>query len=128
MRIVVRGYAHAHDAGFVFSTWPKGAYYAAADKIHKSKRVWFNEMYDYVQLALETGRVLIACHDDTPNVIVGYAVQLDDTLEWVYVKEDYRKQGIATMLYNALGRPTTCRRGTAVGVAIATHLGLKETK
>lgn len=126
MTVTIRPFNHDTDAGFVFSTWPKGAYYGAIDPIYKSKRVFFNEMYDHVQVMLETAHVMIACLSEASDTIIGYAIRSEDVLEWVYVKEDFRKQGVAILLWEMLGTPHRVRRTTIVGNAISAHSGLEE--
>ena len=42
--------------------------------------------------------IQIACGDHDPNWIAGYSVSRGPHLEWLYVKKDYRRQGIANLL------------------------------
>ena len=42
--------------------------------------------------------VKIACLTEDPEVILGYSITEGDIIHWVYVKEMWRKQGIAKML------------------------------
>lgn len=94
-------YSPKADFGFVFETWPKGFYYGGLTiGIESDKKTWFQKFYLYVKKQLEEAKVYIACMSDDPTTILGYAVINGTTLEWIYVKEKFRMQGIASLLLN----------------------------
>lgn len=98
MNVVLRKFDQTSDVGFIYDTWPKGLYHASATKITRPKKVWFEAFYNYVNNCMEDCLIRIACLQDEPYTIIGYAVIDLDTLLWIYVKEDYRRQGIANLL------------------------------
>lgn len=104
MKIIVRKFNPGSDSGLIYSSMPKGIYHAAHNPIIASKADFFTHVYLYIKEMLPHATVLIACtkgENDVsldPSVILGYAIMVKDCLEWVYVKEMFRKQGIATLL------------------------------
>lgn len=98
MKIVLRPIDRETDIGLILSTWPKNAYHSAARKIESAKSDWFARMHLYVQVELKRAATLIACFEENPNQIAGYAVIDDECLEFVWVKPLYRNKGVAHML------------------------------
>ena len=68
--------------------------------------------------------VKVACEKKQPLFILGYSVLQGNSLLWVYVKGEFRKQGIATAL--AKGTESVFPPMTKIGKAIAAKKGLKE--
>ena len=100
MNIVVRPFEPVTDSGFIFSTLPKSIYYGSSVKIPVSRASFFSTSFAYVE-AITTEkhtRSYIACLKDNPYVIIGYAIIHGTCLEFVYVKELFRGQKIATLL------------------------------
>lgn len=88
------------DINFIYSTWLKS--YKQDSLIGKSCRtgLFFRE-YRYVIdkiLADPTTMVLIACHKTEPAVIFGYLVCEPTALHYIFIKEVFRRLGIATEL------------------------------
>ena len=98
MKVIVRRFKVFEDSGIIFSTFPKGVYYGLETIPEEPKREWFSRYYETTRELLENADIRIACRDDDHDFIVGYAIINFDTCEFVYVKEGYRKQGIATLL------------------------------
>jgi hypothetical protein len=51
-----------------------------------------------INALLSNGNVVVACLISDPETIVGYSVSNNDTLHWVYVKESWRRLGVAGMV------------------------------
>jgi len=126
--VIIRPFNPNSDSGFIYSSYPKGAYYGAHDTSEsvpplkdrdnaKIKAQWFKAFYQQVQQQLISSTVLIACISDEPNTVLGYAILSGTTLEWVYVKELFRNQGIAKLLVKNQ-QVETYRNITKVGFAI----------
>lgn len=98
MKVVIRQFDPQMDSGIIFSTWPNGLFYSSAKPIEAPRAHWFQEFYSYVKRSLATDEILIACSEEDPNTVLGYAVINGHTLEWVFVKPRYRRHGIATLL------------------------------
>lgn len=97
-QVTVRPYSEDLDAGIIYSTWPKGAYYGAVEPIEGPKKQWFKRFYTYVRKRLDDSEIRIAALSEDPQVIIGYVVINGHTLEWAYVKEAFRLQGICRLL------------------------------
>jgi hypothetical protein len=100
MKIIIRPFQPGTDSGFIYSTLPKSIYYGSHIKIPVSRSHFFDTAYSYVQnvIADQNTRIFTACLKDDPDFIVGYAVVHGTCLEFVYVKEGFRNQKIATLL------------------------------
>lgn len=98
MEIITRAFNKVNDSGFIFDTLPKGVYFMAFYPIHADKKTFFDVYYAYLKTLLEYADIKISCAKDDTDFIIGYSIIANDTLEWVYVKHDYRKQGIAKHL------------------------------
>lgn len=125
MNIVVRPFDPAIDTGLVYSTWAKGFYYSGLFINPGPKKQWFAHYHAYVQRMLKDASVSVAALADDPSTIIGYSVINGTTLEWIYVKELFRKQGIAKLLVKnkVIGEVNNL---TKIGKALAEKYNLKE--
>lgn len=103
MQVVVRKFDPLTDSGLIYSSYPKGVYYGAYVSInpednYKIKSDWFKAFYQQTRYQLEHSTIHIACTSDNPQTILGYAIITGTALEFVYVKELFRNQGIARLL------------------------------
>lgn len=89
------------DIPFIYSSWLES--YASTWDIKKST---FMKEYKYVidEILLE-GCASVACKKDEPDVVFGYMVYSLDfpTVHYAYVKENFRKHGIAKSLFDGSG-------------------------
>ena len=108
IRVRIRDYEPKQDEAFLYATWCKNAYYSPKEPITKSKKAWFDDKIKTIQDLLTRSSVHIACFSDHPFVIVGCVVESESGLEWLYVKKDYRNQGVEEL-------------GVAVVVAMRAH-------
>lgn len=115
-KVVIRAF-QKDDAGFIFSTWSKGAYHGAETKPQIEKSKWFRDHYLYVCDAIEQGDVRVACLADDSNTILGYSVAFGGSLQWIYVKQDFRRLGIGSMLERFWERVSNVHM-TKIGKAI----------
>lgn len=97
-KVIIRPFNEINDAGFLFSSWPKGVYHASANNIAVHKEEFFRIFYDYVKQMIHSADISIACMSDDHHTILGYSVIYEDELQWIYVKELFRRHGIATLL------------------------------
>lgn len=107
------------DVAFIFSSWIKS--YAASDVARSmDRRVYDAEQHDAIEAALARSRVIIACLASAPESIFGYAVvENDHTLHYVYVKQTYRRLGVARALLGALlDGPTTYTHRSARDITV----------
>lgn len=103
------------DQAFVLATFLRGLYYGDRLPSNSEPKLlvlnWFSmipknifmENYERVAKALINSPntvVKIACLKEDPDVILGYSILSADfsTIHWVFVKKDWRKNGIAKSL------------------------------
>lgn len=95
--IEIRGFEPEQDVAFVARSWRK-----SAQEICRLPGSVFWSRFGYsglVDYLLGTSEVLVASPSGHPELIAGWAAFGRDrdevTLHWVYVKEDWRDQGVA---------------------------------
>ena len=107
--------SYESDRNFIYSTWLRGLYYG---------NDWFKEIpsdifYKNYQLVIDEilkrpkTQISITCLIDDKDVILGYSVFEESTLHYIFVKDSWRKMGIAKML--APNPITVCTHLTSVG-------------
>jgi GNAT superfamily N-acetyltransferase len=126
MTIRIRKFDPDLDSGLIYSSCPKGVYYGAAREILAPKHEWFKTFFLRLKELLATGDVLVACAEDDPGFIIGYSIIKNYVLHFVYVKENYRNQGIAKALTQGKFKRVT--NLTRVGKAISDRYGFEEDK
>lgn len=129
MRIIIRPFNKETDTGLILDSWPKNAYHSASHPTEEGKGDWFAEMYAHAQAKLAGGMIRIACSDEEPNLIAGYAVIDGECLEFVWVKPRYREIGVAHLLLSR--DPITHFNPVSLterGEKLVTNLGLKEKR
>lgn len=98
INIVVRPFNPDRDEAMVYSTWRNSSFYSAMNRPTGTPSKYFHDKTREIKKILTTAQVRIACFQDDPLVIVGYCVFTGNHLDWIYVKEDFRKKGIGTLL------------------------------
>lgn len=93
------------DVNYIYSTWLNGFYFGSTrPKNPATKNTEFHFQNEVVKTILDNPNtfVAIACLRSEPDVIIGYSVfETKDnsvTLHWVFVKEAWRRLGVATMI------------------------------
>jgi hypothetical protein len=127
--IVIRDYKPETDGPIIYSSWRNSLWYD-----EKRDERLANEFYSRATqgikklLSQPEVKVRIACAKDEPDFIAGYAVITDSHLEFLYVKINYRKKGIASLL--AKHCTSFAHPSTKIGKKIAEdhHLIIKENK
>lgn len=118
LKVIIRPYREPHDDACIYSTWRNQAYYSALMKPEGNPTVFFKRVSRIIQNILKSAQVRIACLYDDPHIIIGYAVYTGDHLNWIYVKQEYRNKGIASMLWPKEIKTVTCYL-TKIGAKIA---------
>lgn len=99
LKIVVRP-GTPHDAAFVSTTWADQMRFGN-EFIHEVPEEfyypWFQRKIGLVLKHPDTDLV-VACDESNPTWIAGFAVFDPTSIYWVYVRDAYRKQGIASLL------------------------------
>lgn len=92
------------DTPFVFSSWLRS--YKASRDTRVAPQVYFHEHHKVIEaiLASPSVSVTVAVSTEDPNTILGWAA-MDSSkgvLHYVYVKEAFRRWGVATELVGTL--------------------------
>lgn len=128
--VVIRPYSFESDSSLIYDSWKKQVWFENHKKDEYIDPVFSRKLTKKIKSILEsnTSRIRMACLKDDPNHIVGYSVMSSSTIEFVYVKIDFRKQGIATILVK--GFMNSVEPSTKIGAAIAkTHdITIKENE
>jgi hypothetical protein len=99
VNIVIREFDKEKDEAFIYSSWRNSAYYLCEKARQEPAPQFFRRLTDIIKSILKVAKVRIACFQESPEVIVGYAISTGTHLNWIYVKEDFRERGIATLLF-----------------------------
>lgn len=94
------------EHGFVLAAWLRG-YSESNWAVRRGPRYWKDEER-IAKWAMQRGSVLVACTEDSPDAALGFVcgVREPATIDWLYVKSDARKLGVASGLVLALaGKP-----------------------
>lgn len=134
-QVIIRPYNAETDQGLIHSSMPRGIYYGGLKKPEGPKSDWFMDCHKYVKFLLKDkdSIIRIAALRDHPDEIKGYAIitkHIDKTrIEFVYVKDHYRKEGIAKLLLKGFDIFNVNERHlTKVGAAILVKNGEKQMK
>lgn len=115
-KILIRHYRPETDAACVYACWRNALWFD--QKRPESEAVEFHKKANReIRATLKDATIKIAFPSNDDNHILGYAVLNEGILEWVYIKPDYRNQGIAKMLTK--GFDFVSEPKTKVGIAIA---------
>lgn len=100
MIIVTRDFNAETDTGIIVESMSKSIYFDTHSRKGRPSPKWFKAFDDYIRPVLQRAKVVIATTDDDQSHILGFAIfdLAIECLEFIYVKDAYRKQRIATML------------------------------
>lgn len=121
LKFKVRG-PEPGDLNFILSTWLKGFYFGNEWlKKHVEAKAYF-EFFEEIAKAVLTRadtEVRVSCLEEDENVILGYSIIEGTCLHFVFVKEPWRKLGIAKAL--TLGPLDACSCVTDLGHKLKPH-------
>lgn len=87
------------DVNFIYSTMLKGLYYGSEFYANVAKATFFQHYGEIVTALLKKSKVVVACLPDDDDIVLGYAIYEPGLcLHYVFVKEVFRKQGVASAL------------------------------
>lgn len=122
--VVLRDFIPEEDSRLIFSTWRNNVWFDTHtdDQIDP---IFFRKKTKEIKeiLTHPSTIVKIACDKNKADQIIGYAVMNDNSIEFVYIKFDYRKEGVATLLTK--GFLTVANPSTKIGAAIIKSHELK---
>lgn len=86
------------DEGFIFSTWALGLRHGNEIFATIDEPTYFEKYFDIIGRIVSQSSVRVAALKEDPDVVLGYSVNQGQKLHFVFVKEAWRKLGIATAL------------------------------
>lgn len=90
--------AREEDKDFISKTWLPGLYYGNDWYNKIDKEVYFSTYPKVVKHFLDISKIRVACLPEDFDVILGYCVYQDNKLHYLYVKNAWRKLGVAKSL------------------------------
>jgi len=109
------------DMGFLYSSWLH-SFWACLQNKGMSKNDFYNSFHHFIETNLSKWTLLFARSEEDKDVIVGYVVFTPNPykLWWVYVKDDFRKLGVATrLLQQSIGKDAGKRTAMLNGLRIS---------
>ncbi len=94
--------ANPDDISFIYATWLKSYHYDSWTR-SIAKSVYFDNYKLVIDRLLNQSEVLVACHPTDENVILGYCVFEPNLIHYMFIKEAFRRFGIATDLIKKAG-------------------------
>lgn len=88
------------DLDFIYSTWLKGLRYGNYLFELIDQDTYFEKYQKVIENVIghQDTLITVCCLKEDHDVIIGYCVSQKSTAHWVYVKFDWRGQGIAREL------------------------------
>lgn len=105
MVITTRAFNEDTDTGIIRDTMPKAIYFDTHPRRGRPNKTWFESFDSYLMGLIKVADIVVATSEDDSDFILGYAIFHDSKLEFIYVKDVFRKQGICKMLFGQ--RPFT---------------------
>lgn len=97
LEIIIRDFNPETDSGMVYSSWRNGSFYGREQD--EEPATFFRKKTKEIKEILRNAAVRVACIKSEPDIIIGYSVFTGTHLDWIFVKINYRRQGIATLLF-----------------------------
>jgi hypothetical protein len=115
------------DISFIYSTWLRSYRTGSGLGLASGKHAYFltyNQVIDHI-LDKDRTIIMVAAKPDEPDVIWGYMIAEPRVLHYVFVKQGFRRFGIAKALYqNHFGERPVVTHMTHLGrEIIKTHPG-----
>jgi hypothetical protein len=85
------------DVHFIYATWLRGLYYGNDWFREIDQDIYFNAYSKSIENILSRTHVKIdvSCLKDDQDVVLGYVVYEKHVMHWIFVKQPWRKFGIA---------------------------------
>lgn len=126
-KVIIRDFSQDQDQAFIYATWRLSSYYSNLKPHTMQAKDYFSFKTAEIKELIKKAQVRIACLSDSPITIIGYSVSHGEHLYFVYVKEQYRKQGIGNLLLPK-DIKTVSDDLTVIGAVIADKKKLKLKK
>jgi len=90
------------DHNFVKSTMLKGLYYSNPFYHEIDQDIFFREYGNVVKHLLDKAELRVICLQEDEDVILGYAIVEPRSCHYIFVKDRWRRQQVATQLLAGL--------------------------
>lgn len=107
------------DESFVLSTWKESLAESSMYKLCRRRKLMamLSERCDSLY---KDSRVTVACDPENEDVIIGWACISPETnvAHYVYIRPDFRRHGVASLLLGGLKEPIVCSHWTSAAEMI----------
>lgn len=97
-KIIIRDYNEG-DRNFIYGSWLHGLYFGHDWIKEIQADIFFKEYQKIVEKIMDRATIKVATLPDAEDVALGYVVYQGVVLHWIFVKDAWRKMGIARSLY-----------------------------
>jgi GNAT superfamily N-acetyltransferase len=104
------------DRAYIFDTWKKGLYYGNSWFRAMEKQTFMAAYQFIIEKTLKSATVRVACDEEDNDFIVGYIVSRANLLDWIFVRPNWRKFGVARDLIHP--GINTCTNITELGLKL----------
>lgn len=90
------------DRNLVFSSWLKSNATSATARV-AGHTAYYSGQHALIERLMQAGTVRVVCSQASPDTIVGWASMEPGVVHYVWVREEFRRAGVAKMLLSACG-------------------------
>lgn len=91
--------ANKDDIPFIYATWLNSYYHDSWARSVK-KTIYFDNYKHVIDQLLQDSEVKVACLPENTNVILGFLVEQLNIVHYCFVKEAFRRMGVAKSLFD----------------------------
>lgn len=91
--------AKGSDIAFIYSTWLNSYRNDSSIGLSVRKSVFFDNYQLILDQLMDSSETIIACQPDEENVVYGFMTFDPKTIHYAFVKEAFRRLGIAKSLF-----------------------------
>ncbi len=117
MIVKLRPFNKDTDSGFILDTMAKELYKEQFPNAKRYKKKWFEDIHPEILNLINIFDIYVAHDADDEDFLLGYIIDR----YFIYVKEYYREQGIATLLSKELAVDPATPYATKLGMLILTR-------
>lgn len=97
--VVLRPFNPKTDEPLIYATWRNGLWYGGKRDRALSAEFYANTTKKILDLIHDKRtQIRIACLSNDPDQMIGYSFMRGTHIIWLYVKIDFRKQGVGKLL------------------------------
>lgn len=114
------------DRGYVIDTWLK-SYRGSPMALQLPDWAYWSQFghVGLVESLLARDDTIVSCLRENEGFIFGWACSSSTQLHYLFVRQEFRRQGHGTSLYDVSGKPTAITHVTPSGSRMLSHLGVQ---